>query len=123
MMLSVMATLFCTTAAAAEPLLTQRPLDLHLERLIVALLFCIALAVGAAFALKRASKKIGRPTNPLTALWLKNAEQAVTVLESRRISIHADVCRVACAGREYLVVVSQGGATVLKESAQTEPAP
>jgi len=109
-------------AATAEPLVTSRPLDLHLERLIVALVFCVAIAVGAVLLLKRASKTQGRGQNLLSAPWLKGVGQAVTVLESRRISMHADVCRVACAGREYLVVVSPGGATVLKESAQTEPA-
>ncbi len=107
---------FFDASASAEALSTAQPLDLHLGRLIIVLLLCIALAIAAVFILKRASSA-GKPS-PFNGPWLqKLGRPAVTILESRRISVHADVCRLAYAGREYLVVVSQGGATVLKEDA------
>jgi hypothetical protein len=103
--------------ASAEALITGRPLDLHLDRLIIVLVFCIVLAIAAAFLLKRAAAA-GNQRGALVTPWLRNlGNSAITVLESRRISVHADVCRLTYAGREYLVVVSQGGATLLKEDA------
>src|SRR6185295_13134240 len=53
--------------ASAQPLLADRPLDLHIGRLILVLVICIALAIAAAILLKRATK--GR-ANILSAPWL-----------------------------------------------------
>ena len=110
--------------AAATPLATAQPLDLHLGRLVVVLVLCIALALAAAFLLKGVVKR-GSKSAAGGLPWFQGlGGAAVIVLESRRISVHADVCRLAYAGREYLVVVSQGGATVLNESAaRPEAAP
>jgi membrane protein implicated in regulation of membrane protease activity len=112
------------TPASATPLVTAQPLDMHLGRLFLVLVLCIALAVAAAFLLKRVVQRRLKPS-ALGAPWLQRlGGSAVTVLESRRISAHADVCRLACGGREYLVVVSQGGATVLRDDvARPEAAP
>lgn len=105
------------TFAHATAFAPARGLDLHLGRVIVVLVLCVALAVGAAILLQRLSKS--RPSSrALLGRWLPAAPgQGVNVLETRRISIHADVCRLSYGGREYLVLVSPGGATLLKEAA------
>lgn len=111
------------TSASATPLVTGRSVDLHLDRLIIVLVLCIGLAMATALLLRRIIKS-GRGAGAL-APWLRNLSGAgVSVLECKRISIHADVCRFAYANREYLVVVSPGGTTVLKEdTAQSPPGP
>lgn len=120
---AALAGVLAATSASATPLITSRPVDLHLGRLVIVLILCIGLAVAAAFLLKRIAKTGGR-AKVFAAPFLRGLGGAsVTVLESRRISVHADVCRFACDGREYLVVVSPGGATVLKEDASQAEAP
>jgi hypothetical protein len=99
--------------AVAQSWLANRSLELHLERIVAVCLVCIALAVAAAVLVKRTTK--GRANLP-AAPWFGGAKSSgVTVLESRRLGPHAEVCRLTYEGREYLVIVSQGGATLLKE--------
>src|SRR5690242_13513615 len=97
-----LACVFAASSASATPLVTARPLDLHLDRLIAVLPFCVVLAVGTAFLLRRIARSSGR-AGAIGAPWMRGIGAAnVTVLEPRRISTHADVCRFACNGREYL---------------------
>jgi hypothetical protein len=112
-----MAAALAPAFARAQALSPERALDLHLGRLIVGLVICVALAIAAAVLLKRASTTRVGVRGPFR-LWPPGAAGVgVNVLETRRISIHADVCRLSYAGREYVVIVSPGGATLLTEGA------
>lgn len=102
--------------ACAQDLGPARGLDLHLGRLIFGLLLCLALAIGAAFLLKRASKQSLRP-RPQLGGWLRGVATDINIHETKRLSVHADICRLSHGGREYLVIVSPGAATVLRENA------
>jgi hypothetical protein len=46
---------------------------------------------------------------------LRVPPRKLRVLETHRLSPHADVCLFAHEGREYLVVLSAAGANVLRE--------
>jgi hypothetical protein len=91
-----------------------------LMRLAIGLILCTVIAFVAALALRQ-FMRTGRFAK--AGDFLRPAQRKVRVLESHRISPHADVCVLACEDREYLVVVSPSGATVLRESAHAEPAP
>lgn len=79
-------------------------------RLALGLVLCSALALAAALALRSYMHK--GPT--LGWRWASSQERSLAVLESYRLSQHADVCRIASGETEYLIVVSPGAATVLE---------
>lgn len=93
-------------AAAPTRLGGGAALDVSLTRIVVALLVCLALAVLAAVLVKRGG---GRLTLP------NRAERRIAVIESRRISPHADLCLLRCDGREYMILSSATGQQVLRE--------
>jgi len=111
------------TMAAARDLAHGHPIELPLLRLVGGLLLCTLIAVIAALLLKRfvAGGGVLAIGKGAAAGWLKTG--LVRVLETHRISPHADVCRLVCGQTEYLVVVSPGGATVLREAKAEEPKP
>jgi hypothetical protein len=83
-------------------------------RLISGLIFCLLLSVAAAFLIKRYSgatlpARLFGPRCPL------RPTSDLHVIETKRISPHADVCRFVSAGREYLVVLSPGGVALLRD--------
>lgn len=106
------------TPAQAQGMALATSLDLPFGRLLAGLLICTLVAFLAALLLKRFLRG-GFPSlgalKPAT--WLRDNRRGVLILESRRLSPHADICRIASAGREYLVVVSGGGTTILRETA------
>ena len=109
------------TIAAAQSLAHGHPIELPLIRLVGGLLLCTLIAVVAALLLKRfvAGGGVFAFGKAGGAGWLKTG--LVRVLETHRISPHADLCRLVCGQTEYLVVVSPGGATVLREAKAEEP--
>ena len=78
--------------------------------LALGLAVCTALALAAALLIRR--YLLGKSVRN----WLLPGPPAerVAILESRRISAHADVCRIASTDAEYLVLVGPGVATVLE---------
>ena len=72
--------------------------DLPLWRVALALLICLALAVGAAFALRYKMK--GGTALPLLG------EKRVILIERTRLSHQVDVCLVRCDGKEFLITTS-----------------
>jgi hypothetical protein len=85
-------------------------------RLIVGLLLCTLVAALAAVVIRR-FMHAGSPVNG-RFLFLGAAPRRLRVIETHRLSAHADVCMFTCEGREYLVVVSAAGATVLRDEAR-----
>ncbi len=115
-----------TFACAAGPLAadahaaTINP-ELPFARLALGLILCSIVALLAAFALRRFMRSgVGR-FGGLAGVLHKPARK-ILVLETHRLSPHADVCRLACGDQEYLVIVSPGAATVL-ETIPTAPPP
>lgn len=100
-------------------------LNLSLTRVIMSLILCLMLAALAAFTLKRSGGRIDfkRVRGLVAAL---PAQRRVDVIETRRVSQHADVCLLRCDGREYLILCAQQHQLVLREtecSAGAEPGP
>jgi len=117
------ANLLWVPAALAQPgrLGGGGSLNLSLTRIVMSLILCLVLAGLAALALKRGGGRIDvkRLRGLIAAL---PAQRRVEVLETRRVSQHADVCLLRCDGREYLILCAQQHQLVLRESECPTPA-
>ena len=112
---------FCAGAAlfAAAPALAGggrlgggQPLEVSLGRIVAALVICIIIAVLAALLIRQRAGKID-----LYALFgrLQSRPRAIEVVETRRLSPHADICVVRHSDREYLLLLLAGDARILSE--------
>lgn len=112
--------------ALAQTLSGGASFEPPLVRLVLGLILCSLLAIVAALALKRVLRGATPAKGAKLVRLLGVTPARIEVLESRRIGPQSDVCMLACDGREYLLVVSSAGATLLREQQQAktiEPAP
>lgn len=118
------AALGCAAAAAlgAAPALAGgrlgggEPLDVSLGRIVAALVICLIVAFLAVLLVRQRSGKVD------LAAWFSRLEvrkRAIQVVETRRLSPHADICVVHHDEREYLLLLMASDARVLRE----RPAP
>lgn len=117
----------------AWPLLAQQlgrgeDIGVSIWRVLGALLFCLLLAFAAIAVIRR--KGGGRiDLAALTTQWRARAERPrrrIEVLESRRLSQHADICLVRHDEREYLLLLSASQMQTLSEGdrpARPDPVP
>jgi hypothetical protein len=120
-------------AAAAEGRLGGgESIGVSLWRIVLALLVCIMLALVAALALRRSGFQVRRGSTAgggnagmvrrlLGRLPLRHA--AIDVVETRRLSQHADLTLVRHGGREYLLLLFAGGSRLLRASPVAPPEP
>ncbi len=121
-------TTLCAGAAllAASPALAGggrlgggQPLEVSLGRIVSALVICIIIAVLAVLLIRQRGGKID------LRVFLGRFQvrpRAVEVVETRRLSQHADICLVRHGGREYLLLLLAGDARILSEGAVEEQA-
>lgn len=95
-------------------------LGISLTRTVMALLLCLMLAVLAALLLKRHGGKVDLAAIRRMAVRLP-VQRRIDVVETRRVSQHADICLLRCDGREYLILCAAHQQTVLRETDVTEP--
>ena len=111
-----MAWLLVPIAAAAQ----SRPnhlggggeVDVSLGRIIISFVICIIIAGLAILLIRQRTGKID-----LATLFAKIEPRAreIKVVETRRLSPHADISLVRQGGREYLLVLQQGSMQVLRD--------
>ncbi|WP_322966402.1 hypothetical protein [Sphingomonas fuzhouensis] len=106
-------------AAAPARLGGGGALDVSLGRIVSALLVCLLLAGAAALLLKRGGGRID-----WTALrrWQAVPERRIAVIETRRISAHADICLFRCDDEDFLILSSATAQRVLRRSPARETA-
>jgi uncharacterized membrane protein YraQ (UPF0718 family) len=113
------ASFFAAAALLAAPALAAggrlgggQPLEVSLGRIVSALVICIIIAVLAALLIRQRAGKVD-----LHALFarLQSRPRAIEVVETRRLSPHADLCVVRHSGREYLLLLLAGDARILRE--------
>jgi hypothetical protein len=98
-----------------------QPLEVSLGRIVSALVICIIIAVLAVLMIRQRSGKID-----LHALLgrFQVKPRAIEVIETRRLSQHADICLLRHSGREYLLLLLAGDARILGEQAiEDQPNP
>lgn len=81
-------------------------------RIMFALLFCIALAVGAIFAVRTYQSR-GFSTGLLTRLRQVSGAPEIEIVETRRASMQGHICLFHCRGSAYLVAITAGGTTLI----------
>lgn len=88
-------------------------LDISLGRIIASLVICLIVAVLAILLIRQRG---GR--GDLAAMFARMQPQvrAIEVVETRRLSPHADICLVRHDGRDYLLVLQQGSMQVLRDA-------
>lgn len=100
-------------AAAPARLGGGGALDVSLGRIVSALLICLLLAGGVAWLLKRGGGRIDwaalKPLNAVPA-------RRIAVIETRRISAHADICLFRCDDEDFLILSSATTQHVLRRS-------
>lgn len=90
--------------------------EVSLTRIIMALVLGTMLAVLAALLIRRSG---GRPDlKALRRLFTSlPSMRRIQVIESRRVSQHADLCLVRCDGTEYLILTSAQQQQIVRTSA------
>ena len=91
------------------------PLSVSLGRIVGALVICIMVALLAALLIRQRGGKVD-----LAALFARmelRRPRAIEVVETRRLSPHADICLVRHDGQEFLLLLLAGGAKILRERA------
>jgi hypothetical protein len=94
-------------------------------RILGALVLCLALALGAALALRARMGVTGPPRFRVGAAWfgglasLAPAGRRLRRIEAIRVSHSVEVCLFACGDRQYLIAATANAVVLLKE----EPAP
>lgn len=91
--------------------------DVPWMRLVLSFAFCVLVAAGAVLALKRFEAK-GRaaPFSSLLGRKALGGGRAIQVLETRRISVHADLCLIEFDGERMLLAATAHGVEILDKS-------
>jgi hypothetical protein len=90
--------------------------EVSLTRIIMALVLGTMLAVLAALLIRRSG---GRPDLKALRRVFTNlpSMRRIQVMESRRVSQHADLCLVRCDGTEYLILTSAQQQQIVRTTA------
>lgn len=92
------------TPVAAQQLAQGDGVDVSIWRVVISLLFCIALAAGAIFALRR---KL-----PTSTLFKRVGINRLKLVDQISLGPQRGVYLIELDGREYLVLFSQQGASL-----------
>lgn len=100
----------------AQQLGGARPVEIPFAQIGAGIVLCSLAAFAIILLMKRgvisSPFRLTRATRVLPS-W--RSASTIKVLESRRMSPHADVCRFVVDDREYVVIVTQAAATIIRE--------
>ena len=118
-MITARIALVLTLLLGAAPALAQRlgqgtGTEVPVWRVLGALALCLALAVAAAYLLRR---RLGGSL-PLTM----GRSRRLQLIETLRLSHQVDICLISCDGAELLVAASAQGATTINPGLAPPPA-
>lgn len=102
------------TMASAQQLAGGAGFEVSLVRVFAALLVCIAAAFAVILLIRSRGGKARGFRNLASAF---GRTGRIELIESRRLSPHADLCLFRCDETEYLVLCSAGHAQVLETKA------
>lgn len=101
------------TPAAAQRLGQAAGTDISIWRVILALLFCLALGGAAIFVLRRRFRGV----RPLAF----GRDRRLQLIENIRLSHQVDLCIVSRDGHEYLIAASPQGVTLVDKGPFVTP--
>lgn len=99
-------------SALAQTLGRAETPAIPVAEVIGALILCLVLAVAAVILLKRL--KSGASFTSSIARDANRGRKRLGVLESRRLSVHADLCLIESDGEEFLLVVGASQSMVVR---------
>lgn len=113
------AALVAAPSALAQQLGGATPVDIPVVQIVAGLILCSLAAFAAALFLRQ---RIGAGTPaPKSGLsWLArraSTDRPLRVLETHRLSAHADLCRFIANEREYVVIVTSAAITIVTDRA------
>jgi flagellar biogenesis protein FliO len=94
-----------TAPAAADTIGRQGDGGVSLWRVLAALLFCLLIAAGAAFAMRARLRGVLPP--------LKREGRRLRLIENLRLSHQVDLCLIELDGHEIVVAATPHGASLL----------
>jgi hypothetical protein len=104
--------------AQAQTLGGGSDFELPILRLVLGLILCVIVAIVAVLMLKRFMHAGAAPRLGKWSDLVRTPQRRIKVLETHRLSPHGDICVFTCAGRQYLIVLSPAGATIIGEAAE-----
>ncbi len=123
--LSFTATL--ASSATAQTLGHGAEVQVSYWRVAAALLLCLALAVGAAFALRARYATRGRPLTLADLMGrtlssrAASSQRCLELVDRLRVNPQLEICLLVCEGRRYLIASSANGAVVLDKDLPPAP--
>lgn len=81
-------------------------------RIFLALILCIAVSVAAILALRRYGEG-GLPAILKSGLKGISTDAQLEIIETRRASVHGNICLFHYNGHAYVVAITAGGATMI----------
>jgi len=118
---SSLALTFCPRLAAAQALAGGGGPDISVFRVIFAFVTAAAAAFGLALFLRARSGHTIVPADLARWVKLPVASRQIEVLETRRISVHADLCLIRNNGSEWLLACGPAGITILRSCNTSTP--
>jgi flagellar biogenesis protein FliO len=105
---AALAAALCATPAAAQRLGQGGGEDVSIWRVILALLLCLLIAGGAAFALR---KRFGGGIAP--RFFAPASDRRLKLVETLRLGQQVNLCLVSLDGKELLIAATPQGATAI----------
>jgi flagellar biogenesis protein FliO len=102
-------------AAATAPIVYGEGPSIPWARVVLSLLFCIALAVAAiAFIRKRSGQAALGPLTGLIPRVERGVPRKLELLERLPLAATSQLCLVRCGDKRLLILVSSGGAQLIE---------
>lgn len=92
--------------------------DISFVRVFLALLLCLIIAVGAAYAMRGRNQ-----LSQMLSLGLRPPQGRLRLVESLRVGPQVHVCLVVCDDQELLLAVTPQSARILKTMSSAAPRP
>lgn len=90
--------------------------DVSIVRVLASLVLCLGIAVAIIFLMRGRGIRL-----PAFKTFAGPAQIGIEVIQTRRLSAHADISLVRHDGREYLLLLQAGSAQILRESDVVRP--
>jgi flagellar biogenesis protein FliO len=106
------------TGTAAAPLAQGAGVDVSIWRVVISLLFCLALAAGAIFALRHRLPF----TRGAGALWRTPENRRLQIVEQLVIGQQKSICLIVIDGNEYLAAFAPNAVSLTPIASNTDGA-
>lgn len=108
-------TIACSLPARAQQLGGGRSLEIPVVQILAGLALCSLVAFGVVAMLRVGKGRSAMPSLSFFRGTSTRVGERIRIIETQRLSPHADICRFVAGNREYVVIASPGGTTILRD--------